>query len=63
MCKNEDGNIRYAPLCIQSFKFIAPRKLLEAQLFHKKYRKYQSAIVLHIAVWKGGEYTHLYIDI
>lgn len=47
MCKNEDGNVRYAPLCIQSFKFIAPRKLQEAQLFNKKYRKYEEIKNIH----------------
>ena len=51
MCKNEDGNVRYAPLCIQSFKFIAPRKLQEAQLFNKKYRKYEE-IVISKKVWE-----------
>lgn len=47
MCKSEDGIVKYAPLCIQSFKFIAPHKLLEAQMFNKKYRKYEEIENIH----------------
>lgn len=41
MCRNEDGVIRYAPLYIHTFRFIAPRKLLEAQLFNQQYHDYK----------------------
>jgi len=41
MCRNEDGVIRYAPLCIHTFRFIAPRKLLEAQLLNQQYHSYE----------------------
>ena len=41
MCRNEDGVIRYAPLCIHTFLFIAPRKWLEAQLFNQQYHSYE----------------------
>ena len=40
MCKIEDGIARYAPLCIHSFRLIAPRKLLEAQLFNRQYHSF-----------------------
>lgn len=40
MCRNENGMVRYAPLCIHSFRLIAPRKLLEAQLFNQQYHSY-----------------------
>ncbi len=41
MCRNENGVVRYAPLCIHSFRFIAPRRLLAAQLFHQQYHSYE----------------------
>lgn len=41
MCRVEDGNVRYAPLCIYKFHLVAPRKLLEAQMFNKKYHEYE----------------------
>ena len=41
MCRIEDGIVRYAPLCIYTFRLIAPRKLLEAQLFNKQYQRYE----------------------
>lgn len=41
MCKTEDGIVRYAPLCIHSFRLIAPRRLLEAQLFNQQYHSYE----------------------
>ena len=47
ICKNEDGVVRYAPLCIHSFRFISPRKLLEAQLFNKQYRNYEEIKNVH----------------
>ena len=40
MCKTEDGIVRYAPLCIHTFRLIAPRKIMEAQSFNKQYRSY-----------------------
>ena len=33
--------MRYAPLYIHSFRLIAPRKLLEAQLFNQQYQNYE----------------------
>ena len=33
--------VRYAPLCIHSFRLIAPRKLLEAQVFNQQYHSYK----------------------
>lgn len=41
MCYNVDGIVRYAPLCILSFRLIAPRKLLETQLFNQQYHSYE----------------------
>lgn len=41
MCKAEDGIVRYAPLCIHPFRLIAPRRLLEAQLFNQQYHSYE----------------------
>lgn len=41
MCHNEDGIVRYAPLCILCFRLIAPRKLLEAQLLNQQYHCYE----------------------
>jgi len=41
MCRTEDGIVRYAPLCIHSFRLIAPRRLLEAQLFNQQYNSYE----------------------
>jgi transcriptional regulator with XRE-family HTH domain len=40
LCRNEGGAIRYAPLCIHTFRLVAPRKLLEAQLFNQRYQSY-----------------------
>lgn len=40
MCKTENEIVRYAPLCIYSFRLIAPRKLVEAQQFNRQYRRY-----------------------
>ncbi len=40
MCKTEDGIVRYSPLCIHTFRLIAPRKILEAQSFNQQYRSY-----------------------
>ena len=47
ICKNEDCVVRYAPLIIHTFRFIAPRKLLEAQLFNMQYRKYEEINNVH----------------
>lgn len=41
MCRTEDNIVRYAPLCIHTFRLIAPRKLLEAQLFNQQYHNYE----------------------
>ena len=41
MCRTEDGIVRYAPLCIHTFRLIAPRKLLEAQQFNQQYHSYE----------------------
>lgn len=41
MCRTVDGIVRYAPLCIHSFRLIAPRKLLEAQIFNQRYHSYE----------------------
>ena len=40
MCRSEDGIVRYAPLCIHSFRLIVPRRLLEAQQFNQQYLSY-----------------------
>lgn len=41
MCCIEDGIVRYAPLCINTFRLIAPRKLVEAKLFNQQYHNYE----------------------
>jgi transcriptional regulator with XRE-family HTH domain len=41
MCRIKDGEAQYAPLCIHAFRLIAPRKLLEAQLFNQRYHSYE----------------------
>ena len=41
LCSTLDGHVRYAPLYIHSFRLIAPRKLLEAQLFNQQYQNYE----------------------
>ncbi len=41
MSKIEDGIMRYAPLYIHTFRLIAPRKLLEAELFNQQYNHYE----------------------
>lgn len=41
MCRSEEGNIRYAPLCIYTFRLIAPRRLLEAQILNQQYHCYE----------------------
>ena len=33
--------MRYAPMYIHSFRLIAPRRLLEAQLFNQQYQNYE----------------------
>lgn len=40
MCRSEGCIVRFAPLYIHSFRLIAPRKLLDAQLFNQKYHSY-----------------------
>ncbi|MGM9651302.1 MAG: helix-turn-helix domain-containing protein [Faecousia sp.] len=41
MCHNQDGIVRYAPLCVHTFRLISPRKLLEAWLFNQQYHCYE----------------------
>ena len=41
MCRTEDSNVKYAPLWIHSFRLLAPRKLVEAQLFHQRHQRYE----------------------
>ena len=46
LCSTSDGYVRYAPMYIHSFRLIAPRKLLEAQLFNQQYQNYSYAFTL-----------------
>ena len=41
LCSALDGCVRYAPMYIHSFRPIAPRKILEAQLFNQQYQNYE----------------------
>lgn len=41
MCRTENSNVKYAPLLIHSFRLLAPRKLMEAQLFHQRHQRYE----------------------
>lgn len=41
LCHHDNGSVRYAPLYIHVFRLIAPRKLLEAQLFNQQYHSYE----------------------
>ena len=41
LCSTLDGYVRYAPMYIHSFRLIASRKLLEAQLFNQQYQNYE----------------------
>lgn len=41
MCRTVDSRPQYMPLYIHSFRLLAPRKLLEAQLFNMQYRCYE----------------------
>ena len=41
MTCREDGKLRHALLYIHTFRLMAPRKLLEAQLFNKQYGSYE----------------------
>ena len=41
LCSTLDGCVRYAPMYIHSFRLIAPRRLLEAQLFNQHYQNYE----------------------
>ena len=41
LCATFDSHVRFAPLYIHSFRLIAPRKLLEAQLFNQQYQNYE----------------------
>lgn len=42
LCSTLGGCARYAPMYIHSFRLIAPRKLLEAQLFNQQYQNYEN---------------------
>ena len=41
MSHTENGETKHSPLFVLSFRLIAPRKLLEAQLFNKQYHSYE----------------------
>ena len=41
LCSTSEGYVRYAPMYIHSFRLIAPRRLLEAQLFNQQYQNYE----------------------
>ena len=41
MSHTENGETKYSPLFVLSFRLMAPRKLLEAQLFNKQYHSYE----------------------
>ena len=40
-CCTESGEFKHRPLYIHTFRLMAPRKLLEAQLFNKQYHSYE----------------------
>ena len=44
LCFTSDGYVRYAPMYIHSFRLIAPRRLLEAQLFNQQYQNYEDIL-------------------
>ena len=44
MSRTVDGVSCFAPLCLHTFRLLAPRRLLEAQLFNQKYRRYEDII-------------------
>ena len=41
MCRTEERVTEYAPLYIHTFQLIAPRKILEAQIFNQQYHSYE----------------------
>ena len=41
MCSNTNGVVNYAPLCIHSFRLVAPHKILEAQIYNSGYHSYE----------------------
>ena len=41
MSHTENGETKQSPLFVLSFRLMAPRKLLEAQLFNKQYHSYE----------------------
>ena len=41
LCASSDGYVRYAPMYIYSYRLIAPRRLMEAQLFNQQYQSYE----------------------
>ena len=41
MSHTENGETKHSPLFVLSFRLMAPRKLLEAQLFNKQYHSYE----------------------
>jgi len=40
-CRTESGEFKHRPLYIHTFRLMAPRKLLEAQLFNRQYGSYE----------------------
>lgn len=42
MCRNKEGSIRYAPLCIHSFPLITSRKYAEAERLFNQYQGYEA---------------------
>lgn len=47
LCSTLGGYVRYAPMYIHSFRLIAPRKLLEAQLINQRYQNYEDIPTVH----------------
>ena len=41
MSHTENGETKHSPLFVLSFRLMAPRKLLEAQLFNRQYHSYE----------------------
>lgn len=41
MSRTVDGVSCFSPLCLHTFRLLAPRRLLDAQLFIQKYRRYE----------------------
>ena len=41
LCRTQNSHVRYVPLYILSFPLCAPRRILDAQVFQRKYRRYE----------------------